>query len=275
VIPYLKDHGVPDEDAASIVSTSPDPADKLDVAVIHLPHISNFDDFDPLRYEPGVHLRFVDDLRRLGAPRVICLPGTKNTLEDLVWLMESGLGEVIRILAADGVSVVGLCGGFQMLGSRVEDRLKMESDLTRLPGLGLLPIRTCLGEHKTVTRSKAHILTENGFFKSLTDEIVEGYEIHLGQSESQAPLLEIFSREGQPACALDGACSADGRIWGCHLHGIFENDNLRRAWLESLGVFPEAGSFAQFRRKAYDHLADVLENTLDIPLLDRIIEAGA
>ena len=274
VLPYLHDHGIPEEDAAMLQESPPSGQGLLDVVVIHLPHISNFDDFDPLRYEPGVILRFVDHIERFGNPDVIFLPGTKNTLGDLQWLYDSGFAEAIRQSAGKGASVVGFCGGFQMLGSQVSDELGMESRISQLPGLGLLPVITRMEQQKTVTRSRARISLESGFFKEILGEMVTGYEIHLGQIENPHPLIEIVEREDQAVSSPDGACSPDGKVWGCHLHGLLDNDNLRRAWLRSLGVAPAPTLFNQLRQQAYDDLADVLESSLDIETLDRILMEG-
>lgn len=274
VVPYLHDHGIPEEDAAAIGQDLPRKPGALDAAVIHLPHISNFDDFDPLRFEPNVQLRFVQRLEQLGRPGVVLLPGTKNTLGDLRWLHESGLAQAIGDLAAEGLPVVGLCGGFQMLGLEVTDEQGIESGLRELPGLGLLPIRTHFEPQKTVTRSRARLQGGCGFWEELQGQAFEGYEIHMGASPAERPLFEITQREGAPCAAGDGACSPSGNVWGTYLHGILDNDSLRRAWLKSLGVTPADGSFAQRRLAAYDHLGDTLEAALDIRLLDRIIAAG-
>ena len=275
VLPYMHAHAVPDEDAAALVeSAASAAAGKLDAVVIHLPHIANFDDFDPLRLEPAVQVRFVRSPQQLGRPQVIFLPGTKNTAGDLRWLFENGLAQAVRGLAGQGVSVVGFCGGFQMLGLEVRDELGLESEHRSTPGLGLLPIRTVMAAAKTVTRSRARILTSHGFFGALTGKEVQGYEIHLGEARGGEPLLRVTAREGQALDALDGACSPDGRVWGSHLHALLENDDLRRAWLGSLGVAAAAQPFHQRRAAAYDRLADVLEASLDIARLDRIIAEG-
>ncbi len=249
-------------------------AGKLDVAVIHLPHIANFDDFDPLRLEPEVSVRFVEHSAELGHPRVVFLPGTKNTADDLRWLFDKGLAAAIRDLARQGTSVIGFCGGFQMLGMEVRDELGVESAQRSTPGLGLLPVRTRMTAAKTVTRSRAHILCGQGFFQELHDSMVEGYEIHMGETQGGEPLLRIETREGRAVQALDGACSPDGRVWGTHLHGLLENDDLRRAWLHSLGVSAAPQPFRGRRAAAYDRLADALEAHLDIAQLDRIIAEG-
>jgi adenosylcobyric acid synthase len=274
MIPFLKNLNIPEEDAASIADGRPPREEAVDAAIIHFPHISNFDDFDPLRLEKEIHLRFVNTLEQFGSPRVIFLPGTKNTIEDLQWLLDSGMAEQIKKAAGRGVAVIGLCGGFQMLGYRIVNESQVESDVAELPGLGLLPGQTRMGAYKTITRSQAHILADNGFFSAISGSQVNGYEIHLGQSECPSPLLSINRRENQPASVLDGACSGDGRIWGCHFHGLFENDHFRHAWLQSLGVTSTCESFIQARECAYDDLADALERSLDIPFLDRIIAAG-
>ena len=274
VVPYLKDHGIADEDAALLDEHSTLKTGALDVAVIHLPHISNFDDLDPLAAEPQVGLRFVRRPDQLGSPAAVILPGTKNTLEDLQWLHHSGLAQAIRQLAAGGCAVAGLCGGFQMLGAEVIDSQAVESGLSSVTGLGLLPAVTHFENQKTVTRSRAQILAGNGFLSSLKGSLISGYEIHMGQTSSDAPLAEVVHREASPVSSPDGSCSADGRVWGSYLHGIFDNDAFRAAWLYSLGAVANPIPFVARRAAAYDRLADVLEMALNCPLLDQIIEKG-
>ena len=274
VVPYLKDHLIADEDAAGLDQSLTERNGDVDIAVIHLPHISNFDDFDPLRLESAVNLRFVSRPETLGSPHAVILPGSKNTIGDMTWLRENGFAALILRLAEAGVPVVGICGGYQMLGRRVMDDQGVESSKESEEGLGLLPVETHLDPVKTVTRSKARVAGSNGFLKDLQGQMLQGYEIHLGSSRPQRPLLEIFQQEGQPVHLMDGACSEDGRIWGCHLHGLFENDVFRNAWLESMGVKPDQLSFRETRRQSYDRLADVLESTLDLGILERIIVEG-
>ena len=274
VIPYLKNHLIADEDAAGLDQSPSSKQGAFDIAVIHLPHISNFDDFDPLRLESAVSLRFVGNPQMLGSPDALILPGSKNTIGDLAWLRESGFIRSIQRLAERGVPVVGICGGYQMLGRRVLDDQGVESGLGSEEGLGLLPIDTHLDPRKTVSRTSARVIFPNGFFQSLKGQVLQGYEIHLGSSKPQPALFEIFQREGQAVSVLDGACTEDGRIWGCHLHGLFENDAFREAWLESMGVKPDHFSFQETRRQAYDQLADVLESNLNMRILERIITEG-
>lgn len=274
VVPYLHDHGIAEEDAATIGDRASGKPGLPEIVVIHLPHISNYDDVDPLAAEPDVNIRFVTKPEQLGNPAAVIIPGTKNTLHDLAWLHKTGLAERIKQFANKGVRIVGLCGGFQMLCESVADDLAVESQLTSVPGLALLPGATRFGRQKTATRSQARITSDAGFFRALRGTPVFGYEIHMGQTDSPNPLSRIESREGEAASALDGACSPDAHIWGTYLHGIFENDLLRKCWLNSLGIVPSPVPFNERRASAYNGLADVLESSLDIPLLDRLIEDG-
>ena len=274
VVPYLKDHGIAEEDAATLGENQSHKPGARDFVVIHLPHISNFDDFDALRVEPGINLRFVRRLDQLGRPDAVLLPGTKNTLADLQWLYSSGLAQAVSALSRKGLPVVGLCGGYQMLGREILDDEGIESGLRSLPGLGLLPVQTRFGLQKMVTHSQAHIHGGYGFFKGIQGQTLTGYEIHMGQTVGSRPLFEITARDGLPIQAQDGSCSLDGKVWGSYLHGVLDNDNLRRAWLKSMDIEPAPAPFSQVRSKAYDNLADALEACLDIARLDSIIKAG-
>ncbi|NPV86467.1 MAG: cobyric acid synthase [Anaerolineae bacterium] len=277
VVPYLRQHGVADEDAV-VLEREVDAVSgqtKPEIAVIRFPHISNFDDFDPLIAEPGLCLRYVDSPDQLyPCPKAIILPGTKSTVEDLRWMNKSGLSDRIQQLALQGVSVVGICGGYQMMGSTIHDLQHVESGQDVTPGLNLLPTATSFGAEKSTFRSRARVLARDGFWQCLNGTVIEGYEIHLGHTETSRPLLQIVEQENKEVCILDGCSSADGKIFGTYLHGIFENDHLRRAWLKSLGVSPSPVSFRMRREEAYDRLANAVEAVLDMRLLDRIIEEG-
>jgi adenosylcobyric acid synthase len=274
VVPYIHNHGLAEEDAATIRESLPSSPNKTDIAVIHFPHISNFDDFDPLTAETAVQVRYVQQANQLGRPAAILLPGTKNTLSDLQWLHKTGLAESIQLLAAAGTSVVGLCGGYQMLGERISDENAVESVLKKVPGLGLLPSETRFESAKTVTRSQAKILVSSGFAKEIQGQLIQGYEIHMGQTYCEKPFCHVFERESEVVDSLDGAYSPDGKIWGTYLHGVFDNDSLRIAWLESLGVKASTIPFAERRNRTYDLLADVLEASLEMKILDQIIAEG-
>ena len=272
IIPFLHEHGVAAEDSADIPIGKVSPATaKLDIVIVALPRISNFDEFDALRWTPGVQLRYVSNQQELGNPDGIILPGSKSTIEDLLWLHKTGLDDKLRQCAAQGVSVVGLCGGYQMMGEIIIDEEGVEAMRGEITGLGLLEGRTIFRSQKTVTRTKARVICEHGFWIPLRDTIVEGYEIHLGESEDTHPLFEVIMRNDIVSHALDGSCSEDGRIFGSYLHGLFENDLLRQAWLMSLGLEHPLFSYHAAREQAVERLADAVSGALDMKALDAIV----
>ena len=281
VVPYIHDLGIPEEDAVAIESLktpSPDllSSKEVDIAVIALPRISNFDDFDPLAAEPGVRVRYVSSVQGLGQPDAVILPGSKSTIADLIWLRDRGLAEEVRRLASGGTSVVGICGGYQMLGQVIRDPDHTESPVDSLPGLGLLPVETTFEVEKATYRAQARLLGGPGWLTELENEIARGYEIHVGRTSVECPWLEITARSGRPVNVPDGAVSEDGQIWGCYIHGLFENRALRRAWLTDLGWRGVAGADrAEDLTAAVDRLADVVEAALDMTLLEDVIDMEA
>jgi len=316
VIPYLPDLAIPEEDAVAI-SNPQSPISNpqylifnaqhvLDIAIIRLPRIANFDDFDPLAAEPGVQVRYVASPQALGRPHAVILPGTKSTVADLTWLRAQGLADAICELAAQGTAVVGICGGYQMLGRVIRDPHHVESPVGETPGLGLLPVETTFVGEKATHRVEAQVLGGPGWLATLAGATVHGYEIHMGRTRGGEPWLEITVRSGTPVRLGDGAVSEDGRIWGCYLHGLFENAVLRQAWLASLGQgsrgaeeprSQERGQPAHPRSPAplhpcsesggrrsavggrersepLDRLADAVEAALDMERLEAIVWGG-
>lgn len=277
VIPYIKDLHIPEEDAValeSLLQPAAQPESMLDIAVIHLPRISNFDDFDPLSSEPGVRLRYVDSPLSLGRPDAIILPGTKSTVADLAWLQANGLAEAIRQRARNGGAVVGICGGYQMLGRSIRDPEHIETQVNETQGLGLLEIDTLFRGEKSTNRIQACVRSGPSWMKELAGSELEGYEIHMGKTASASPWLEILRRSNRPVQGMDGAVSGDGRIWGCYVHGIFDNSAFRYAWLKSLGwaaPLAERSFSADSFANALAYLADQVESTLDMQRLEQII----
>ena len=277
VVPYLHDHGIPEEDAVALEtlrgsSPAAKRAGEVDIAVISMPRIANFDDFDPLRAEPGVRVRYVSSVEELGEPSAVILPGSKSTIADLTWLRERGFAEPIVALAERGAAVVGICGGYQMLGRTILDPDHTESLLECVPGLGLLPLETTFVTVKATHRAIARLLGGPGWMAELKGQVAEGYEIHMGRTQGGTAWLEITVQSGRPVNVPDGACSADGRVWGCYLHGLFENEPVRRAWLDSLAW--NNGGVAGATRglsAAIDRLADHVEAALDMDRLRAII----
>jgi len=279
VIPWLHAHGIPEEDGAGLDDPASTPAlgavdDPLvDIAVVKLPRIANFDDFDPLAAEPGVRIRFVQTPEALGRPDAVILPGTKHTLADLAWLRATGLAEAIMDLSQGGAALVGICGGYQMMGEIISDPHGVEGG-GEVAGLGLLPVEVVFDHQKVTQQATAWPLGRWPWFTG--QERLTGYEIHAGQAETPAPLLQIRRSDGE--ITHDGAAASDGRTWGTHLHGLFHNDCFRRAWLSSLGwhetnVLAEGAQMSYRERKAaaYDRLADALEAAADVRRLDAII----
>ncbi|MDP1713224.1 MAG: cobyric acid synthase [Anaerolineales bacterium] len=282
VIPYLRGLSLPDEDAVSVEVAShaaqpfdqtqdkPASTSQTDIAVLALPRIANFDDFDALRAEPGVHIRYVDSASQLGKPYAVIIPGTKSTMADLEWLRQTGLADSIIGFARNGGAVVGICGGYQMLGQSIHDPFHVESPNDSAQGLGLLPVITTFAEKKATYQVRAQILNFAPC-ASLAGEMIEGYEIHAGETKGQMPWVEITHRNGQQAKVQDGCVSSNGKVWGCYLHGLFANDSFRHAWLKSLGWQGEVASQSARFETSLEKLADAVENALNMDLLEKII----
>ncbi len=197
----------------------------------------------------------------------------ERLLADLLWLREQGLDRSIQRLAQEGASVVGICGGYQMLGRSIQDPLGVESALPEVAGLALLPIDTVFEPIKATHQAKARILGGPGWLAALQGQTLQGYEIHMGHTTSSQPWLEISHRSGTPMALADGAIEATGQIWGCYLHGLFANEALRRAWLASLGWRGSAGpADASLNvQTMLDNFAAHVEAHMDMERLQTII----
>lgn len=274
VVPYLHGLFIPEEDAVALENplekTGASP-EELEIVVVHLPRIANFDDFDPLDAEPGVRLRYVDSPDQIGSPAAIIIPGTKSTINDLAWLRSQGFEKIIQEHAQKGGAVVGICGGYQMLGEDLHDPEHVESQMDSAPGLGLLPLETIFSGEKATHQASAQIQNGAGWFAKINNQTISGYEIHMGRTNSQSHWMKLTERSGQPVEVLDGATSEDGKIWGCYMHGLFANENLRRAWLRDLGWSGEETGEKNPFAASLTRLADTLEETLDMDYLEKII----
>ncbi len=277
VVPYVGDLVLPEEDSVALGKKRRDrawgEADALRIGVVRLPHISNYTDFDPLEHEPGVTLRYLDHRDRLEALEVLILPGTKNTISDLLYLKETGLFDRIRAYAGEGGRVVGICGGYQILGQEVRDPLGVEGEPRAEAGLGLLPVVTTMAGAKTATQVEA---------RAPDGARLSAYEIHMGVTEPRGqgqPAFEIISRNRHPLQVADGWVSPDRRVWGTYLHGLFENDGFRRTFLQELReprpnppATTPALTYHRFQEAQLDRLADLLRRHLDMAALKRMIE---
>ncbi|MDA0352721.1 MAG: cobyric acid synthase [Chloroflexi bacterium] len=263
VIPWIDAVALAEEDAVALERRKPG-AERtgatVDVAVVHLPRVANFDDFDPLQREPSVRLRYVSTVDELGDPDLLILPGTRATIADLEFLRSRGLDEAIRDRAAHGTHILGICGGYQMLGEWLFDPEGVEAEVgASVTGLGLLPIMTTFGGDKQTIRVTGTVLGGAGPWAAAQGAPVEGYEIHMGQSGGDtASFLEL---DGHP----DGAISADGRVAGTYLHGLFGSDALRRGLLAGFGVdTSEAIDTSEAREREFDRLAAVVREHVDM-----------
>ena len=240
VVPYFQGFNVQEEDTIPEEVATGDKKTKsseVEIAVIYLPHISNFTDFDPLYEEEDVNLRYIGRGTPLGYPDLIIVPGSKNTIEDLVTLKRTNLAAEICDRAKKGVPVIGICGGFQMLGRTLADPYRTESSIPKEAGLGLLDITTTFAPEKVTTQVESEVIGSGAFLAGLQGERVKGYEIHLGRTElgsQAAPAFKIVFRSGEKVDFLDGAVSSNGLIWGTYIHGIFDNDVFRRHILDVL-----------------------------------------
>jgi len=263
IVPFVPDLGVPEEDSVEFKSgrrdETPDQEHAVDIAVVDLPHISNFTDFDALRIECDVRVRVVRSADELGTPDAVILPGSKSVLSDLQHLKERGFVRRLGDLSASGkTQIIGICGGFQMLGRQIVDPHHVESHNGGAEGLGLLGVTTALAAEKTLARSRA-VHVASGL------EVV-GYEIHHGLTEAHGE-QEILRRED--ATAVVGAANQEGNVWGTYLHGVFDADPFRRWFIDGLrvrrGLAPLGGVLATYDiEPALDRLAEVVRSSLDI-----------
>jgi adenosylcobyric acid synthase len=262
VVPYVRGLQIAEEDSPSGQPTVSN-GEVLDIAVVAVPHIANFDDFDPLKREPGVGLRYVRRVTELGSPDLVVLPGTKTTVADLHYLRESGMADAVAGLAASGTAVLGICGGFQMLGERIHDPDHVESRSGDTAGLGLLPVVTEFEAAKETRLVAGRALSAPGLFAGASGMAVSGYEIHMGSSSSPS-VGHLFDLSGRG----DGMASEDGWVAGTYLHGLFLNADLRRQVLRNLaerkGASLPPGDVAFDASAEYDRLADHFRAALDM-----------
>ena len=273
VLPML-DVDIEDEDSLATRLNRRNRDAAIDIAVIRLPRISNFTDFAALEATPGVGVRYVQEPSALGAPDLVILPGTKSTISDLRWIRQNGLEAAVKKLAASGAAVMGICGGYQMLGMRISDSAGVEGG-GEIGGMGLLPVETEFAGEKRRTRVRAAALATGGVLAPLTGAPLEGYEIHMGVTtllNGARPLARLES--GQ----LDGC--QKGNVYGSYLHGFFDTEACRSAVLGALAarkgvsITGEAFDLKAYKEQQYDLLAKGVRENLDLALIYRILEAG-
>ena len=283
VAPYLNIQ-VEDEDSLTERFETKRTVDMIDIAVIRVPRISNFTDFNPLESIQGVSLRYVKNPSELGNPDMIILPGTKNTMEDLLWMRENGLEALILKEAAKGKLIFGICGGYQMMGETLSDPHGVEAGGT-IKGMGLLPMDTVFAKKKTRTRVEGSFGQLTGAFAKLSDTALEGYEIHMGETTYE-PRGTVFSAIAETVGtqhvdeAMANGCQYQNAA-GSYVHGLFDSVEMQKALLRLLcqkkGLPEEAVSWIDekvYKEQQYDKLAEGLRESMDMAKIYQILEEG-
>ncbi len=272
VVPYM-DINIDDEDSVTTRFTKKVEGD-LVVGIIKLPYISNFSDFTPLELERDLSVRYISHKDKIEDVDLIIIPGSKNTLKDMEYLHNSGIKEKLIKCHRKDIPIIGICGGYQMLGHEIIDPNNTESDLHRINGLSLLDIETVIEDSKETKQTIGKIVNEFKLSSNLVGESVTGYEIHMGKTklfENAKPFIKLDNE------LMDGGVNVDGNVFGTYLHGIFENDNFRRSIIQSLkrknGVKndDEMFNYKEYKDKEYNKLADIARNNLDVDKLKEIM----
>jgi cobyric acid synthase CobQ/L-threonine-O-3-phosphate decarboxylase len=277
VLPFVKDLDLEDEDSLGLDDRTSRAGAALDIVVIRLPHISNYTDFLTLEGEPGVSLRYVERTADLGNPDFIFLPGTKNTRGDLRFLRESGFSEALTAAEARMIPIFGICGGYQMLGTRVSDPHGIEGAPGDSDGLGLLPVTTTLEPEKELAQISGNTLGALPFAAGGTP--FKGYEIHAGRTHAApgtVPAVAVTFRRDTPVLETGGAVSANRLVAGCYVHGLFDDPELRRQlliWLHRRkGIIPAASAAVPVGSgSTFDRLADLLGHHLDMNRIEGLL----
>lgn len=265
VIPYLETL-FPAEDSLDLLERrSYKIQADLNIAIIRLPKIANFTDFDPLESETTVTVRYINPKQDLGHPDAVIIPGTKTTIADLLLLQKSGMAEAIQNYAASGGTVLGICGGYQMLGQSISDPEGLEGQSGKFPGLNLLPIKTVITEQKVARQRQ---VSSNYPQMGLP---VSGFEIHQGRSRIETQGVDPQSYQPLFDDANLGLVDSCQSVWGSYLHGLFDNGPWRRAWLNRLrqqrglkSLPTGVANYREQREQILDSLASEIENYLDL-----------
>ena len=267
IVPYYKDIHIEEEDSVALAFKAVQAErGKVNVAVVLLRHLSNFTDFNVLERDPRVHLFYTNNVDELAKADIILLPGSKNTIDDLYELRQNGVAQAILQAHRGGATVMGICGGYQIMGQQILDPNHVEGELEALPGLGLLPTITCMSGEKVTCQVKFCMCHE-------PSEMLEGYEIHMGvttplEGETMQPLN--YMENGNPE-----GCKVDDTCMGTYIHGILDNpsfiDYLLKPYAHKLTEEASAFDYHQFKEQQYDKLADHVRKHVNLPLVYQIL----
>lgn len=276
VIPYFRDISIAQEDSVYLDERHTDETKgDIQIAIIRLPHISNYDDFDPLE-EQGCTVRYITRPSEINSADLIILPGTKSTIADMVYLHQNGLVEAIKQRSDAGIPVLGICGGYQMLGIKIDDPDRVESKEGGITGLGLLDHETTFHSSKTTTQIKARVIADNGLLQGLKGIEIEGYEIHMGRTRNHdyMPAFRVVETPDKKTDYFDGGVNGNGLVFGTYIHGLFHNNAFTKAFLDRMRQIrglPRGSAVTTSRQENYDKLAEVVRQNLDMTRVYRII----
>ena len=284
VVPYFRDIYIPEEDSPAFQRFAKGNSGQalIDVAVLALPHISNFDDFDPLAREEGVGVRYVRSADELGLPDLLIIPGTKTTVADLKLLRETGIADRILSLDRGKTAIIGICGGYQMLGDWILDAERVESAEEKTPGLGLLPVTTRFESSKQTRQVVGRVNACPGLLEGAGGLPIEGYEIHMGETFGDAEgrtrvPFRLSGKTGEAMSRPDGLTSGDGWTLGTYVHGIFHNTALRRGILSQVarrrGLLLHFSEDTFSQSEEYDKLASLVRSSLDMDAIFEMVGA--
>ena len=280
VVPWI-DIDLEDEDSVTDRFERTRGMGQIHVAIVRLAHISNFTDFNLLSAEPGVSVRYAARPRDLEGADIVILPGTKNTIEDLLELRENGMADTIVRHARAGGIVIGICGGYQMLGRRLRDPSHAESSVPECEGLGLLDMDVTFLPDKTTAQASGTVVCESGWLSEQRGMALDGYEIHMGENafgDGCVPAIRLNRRGGRRVDLLDGVTNVAGNVFGTYLHGVFDGGGLWRAIVNRArtlkGMDAVQGStltLEAFREREFDRLADIVRQNVDMEAIRRIL----
>ncbi len=285
IVPYM-DVQIEDEDSlAERFRYREGGRGEINVEVLYLPHVSNFTDFNVFETQEDVNLRYVMRGESIGEPDILIIPGSKNTIEDLIYLRNSGIEEQILRLHREGKTIVGICGGYQILGKTIKDPHGTESVIDEINGLGLLNAETIFEKIKTTTQVEGEVLSvDNGILQGISSDKVIGYEIHMGQTkllDETSPLIKITKRLKEDVEIFDGGVNKEGNVFGTYLHGVFDNISFTRKMLNRVRELKGLGkiessidSFDEFKEKEYKKLAKIVRESVDMEKIYQIVNGG-
>ena len=281
VLPYT-DIKIEEEDSVTTRFKQKINKGDIHIEVVRTPHMSNFTDFNIFETQEDVSLRYVDFGESFGDPDIVIIPGTKSTIDDLMFLRKNGLENQIKALHRRGKLIIGICGGYQMLGKVLKDPYHVENDLEEVEGIGLLDVETTFELEKTTTQVKA-ILDENlhGYLENLSGKEVSGYEIHMGitkRNENSNNFVTVTEKLGQKVNYQVGSVNKECNVFGTYLHGIFDDIDFTRTILNNIRkmknlepIESNVKSFKEFKNQQYDKLADYLREHLDMEKIYEIM----